>query len=183
MDKQGFYSTELNHIKNEEVRNWTIKALNSLPDYVFYIAASSTGKYHPSYALGDGGLVRHTKAATRIAIDLFRLYSFTDEEKDVILSALLLHNGKKSGDNANGYTVHDHPVLVCNHLKQQEFFNDIPQANQICEGIISHMGQWTTSNKSSVVLPKPTTRVQKYIHLCDYLASRKFIEFNFDVVL
>lgn len=183
MDKQGFYNTELNFIKNEEIRNWTIKALNSLPDYVFYIAASSTGKYHPSYALGDGGLVRHTKAAVRIAADLFKLYNFTDEEKDIIISALLLHDGTKKGMNESDYTVHEHPVIVCNHLREQEFFNDIPQAEIICEGIISHMGQWTTNKYSKVVLPKPETEVQKFIHLCDYLASRKYLEFNFDVML
>jgi hypothetical protein len=180
MDKQNYYSSELQFIKNENIKNWTIKALNSLPDYVFQIAASSTGKYHPTYALGDGGLMRHTKAAVRIAIDLFKLHDFTDEEKDIIISALLLHDGAKSGLDNSKYTKHEHPVIVCEHLKKQDFFNDISESWLICQAIASHMGQWNKSSYSSVTLPLPTTEIQKYVHLCDYLASRKFLEFNFE---
>ena len=41
-----------------------------LPNYFFEVPASSTGKYHPEFALGDGGLIRHTKVAVRIAYEL-----------------------------------------------------------------------------------------------------------------
>ena len=44
--------------------------IDSLPDYFFEVAAASTGKYHPKYAQGEGGLVRHTKAAVKIAYEL-----------------------------------------------------------------------------------------------------------------
>jgi hypothetical protein len=179
IDKQNTFSTELSYIINEDIRNWTIKAINSLPTYTFTIAASSTGKYHPNYALGSGGLIRHIKAATGIAYNLFQLYNFTDEQKDIIIVALILHDGLKNGINNSPFTVHDHPLIICNHLRQQEFFNDITQAEQICEGISSHMGQWATNKKSKVVLPLPETEVQKFIHLCDYLASRKCLEFVF----
>ena len=44
-----------------------------LPEYFFEVAASSTGKYHPVYALGVGGLVRHTIAAVEIANEMYRM--------------------------------------------------------------------------------------------------------------
>ena len=47
------------------------------------------------------------------------------------------------------------------------------------ESISSHMGQWNTDRKSSVVLPLPTTKYQKFVHLCDYLSSRKFMNVKF----
>jgi transcriptional regulator NrdR family protein len=34
------------------------------------------------------------------------------------------------------------------------------------------MGQWTTSNHSSVVLPKPSDKYQQLVHEADFLASR-----------
>jgi hypothetical protein len=43
------------------------------------------------------------------------------------------------------------------------------------------MGQWNTDKRSSVVLPKPKTVIEKLVHLADYLASRKSLEFNFEV--
>ena len=44
------------------------------------------------------------------------------------------------------------------------------------------MGQWTESNyMPDVVLPKPKTTLQQFVHLMDYLGSRKFLIFDFDV--
>jgi hypothetical protein len=178
------FAKELNFIQNDEIREWTKKAINSLPDYIFHAAASSTGKYHPSYALGDGGLIRHMKAAMGIATELFRMkvYDFPADEKDIALAALSIHDGTKSGIIDNKWTKHEHPIIICDYLRQQNFFNDIPQAEQICECVACHMGQWATNSKSNVVLPEPQTELQKFVHLCDYLASRKCLEFNFNVM-
>ena len=121
--------------------------VNNLPDYFFTVPASSSGKYHPSYALGDGGLVRHTKAAVSIAHELFNLemFPFTNEEQDLIIVSLILHDGLKQGDGNGKRT-------------------------------------WNTSKYSKVELPKPKNKFQKYVHLCDYLASRKYLEFNFEAI-
>lgn len=35
------------------------------------------------------------------------------------------------------------------------------------------MGQWNVNLYSKTILPKPKTATQKFVHLCDYLASRK----------
>ena len=53
----------------------------------------------------------------------------------------------------------------------------------ICANIESHMGQWNRDpyKKSNVVMPLPRTKMEKYVHLCDYIASRKPLEFNFSV--
>ena len=46
--------------------------------------------------------------------------------------------------------------------------------------IESHMGEWNTNSYSNVVLPLPITKHQKFVHMCDYLASRKFINVKFE---
>jgi hypothetical protein len=181
LDKSDVFVLELSIIKDDGIREWTKKAIETLPDYFFVVPASSTGKYHPDYALGEGGLVRHSKAAVRIARELFNINSFLDEEKDIIISGLNLHDGLKHGLIEERYSRHDHPILMRNHLMCQTFFNDIPQATVIADAIASHMGQWNKNQFSSAILPLPETKIQRFVHMCDYLASRKCLEFNFDV--
>lgn len=44
----------------------------------------------------------------------------------------------------------------------------------------THMGQYNTKWNSSVeIMPKPKTGPQNLVHLADYLASRKFLTFEF----
>lgn len=158
-----------------------------LPDYFFEVAASSTGKYHPKYALGDGGLIRHTKAAVFIAKELLsiEMYSkFTDDEKDLIIVSLILHDGLKHGEDKSAFTVAEHPVIVANWLNDNTELSEILPAAYMeiltC-AISSHMGQWNTDYKTKKeILPKPKTSLQKFVHQADYLASRKYLEFNFE---
>ena len=70
MNKVAVFEKELKYIKKESFKNDTMYLIDSLPDYFFEVAAASTGKYHPKYAQGTGGLVRHTKSAVRIAYEL-----------------------------------------------------------------------------------------------------------------
>lgn len=189
MIKSKTFEYELSFIKNQEIRQFTIKALEMLPDYFYEVAASSTGKYHPQYALGQGGLVRHTKAATRIAIELFRNQTMTghlsNDNKDIIISALLLHDGAKHGLNGSKYTITEHPNVVVELIKSNaELVGSLNKdvLEGILSGIATHMGEWNADYKTKKeVLEKPKTGTQKFIHMCDYLASRKSIEFNFDV--
>jgi hypothetical protein len=50
----------------------------------------------------------------------------------------------------------------------------------ICSAIASHMGRFNTSEYSDVILPLPKTPEEKFVHMCDFLASRKVININFD---
>lgn len=93
-DKAEVFADELSFIQDGEKREIIKSLIRQVPDYFFEIPASSTGKYHPKYALGEGGLVRHTKAAVRIANELLRLEMFKglSKIKDEIIGALLLHD-------------------------------------------------------------------------------------------
>lgn len=185
MDKEKVFEKELKLIKDADIFEFTRLMVNILPDYFFTIPASSTGKFHPSYALGEGGLVRHTKAAVKIANEMFGLEMFklTDKEKDIVLSALILHDGAKSGIPQSRFTIHNHPIVIADYIKKNtEIANEIDEEtlNSILSCIKSHMGQWTESNYSNVILPKPNGKLEKFVHLADYLASRKCIEINFE---
>ena len=44
------------------------------------------------------------------------------------------------------------------------------------------MGQYNTAlYAKGIVLPKPQTGLEDFVHLCDLIASRKFFDFNFEV--
>lgn len=173
-----FYG-ELQLIKNKRLAEYVRRILDELvPDYFYIISASSTGKYHPWYSLGYGGLVRHTKAAVKIAYDLLQLEQYQHLNADGIIAALILHDTFKHGKNTAEYTVVEHPIIAaCEIANWAEYNVDIEtrgEFNLICDYIKSHMGQWNTFNRQEV-LPKPVTQEQKFVHLCDYLASRKYI--------
>ena len=173
------FNKELNYIKNERYRENAKKIIELLPDYFFEVPASSTGKYHRSFALGDGGLVRHTKVAVRIAYDLLNNdsigYNFKSEEKDLIILGLLIHDGLKSGITKQKYTQFDHPILICNHLKENKNKLTLKdtEIEFICSSIETHMGQWNTDYNGNEILKKPTNKYQRFIHMCDFLSSKK----------
>lgn len=168
----------IDKIKSKDIKLQLFIAFSNVPEYFYKVAASSTGKYHPAYATGEGGLLRHTIAATRIACDLvdLEMYNLTDDEKDYVICALLLHDTFKHGVISGKYTLHNHPLLSAHHVRMtcsREF------ADNVCPLIESHMGQWTTCKWDKTVLPKPETKLQQIVHLCDYLASRKYLTFEF----
>ena len=182
MNKQEVFKTELNYIYNDDIKESLSIMIDHIPDYFFTIPASSTGKYHPEYATGDGGLVRHTKAAIRMAKELFEIYKFDIRKKDLIIMSLLLHDTIKKGEVEEKYTRFDHPLLACEFLIKYSKELKLPKEDIDfrCECISSHMGRFNTSEYSDVVLPLPKTPEQKFVHMCDFLASRKVIKIEFD---
>lgn len=186
MKKCEVFEEEIGYIKNGKYKESLKNMIDLLPDYFFEVPASSTGKYHPMFALGDGGLVRHTKVAVRIGYELLNNDSignvFKPFEKDLILMSLLIHDGLKSGIPKEKYTRFDHPLLIANYIKENKEkigLND-DEINFICNCVEAHMGQWNTDYNGNAVLPIPTNKYQKFVHMCDFLASRKFLNVEFD---
>ena len=186
MNKDKIYEKELEYIKDEKVRESCLKMINLLPEYIFHEAASSTGKYHPKYALGEGGLVRHTKAAVRIAHELFEDpcigEKYSNKEKDLIIMGLILHDGLKRGLKEEKYTRFDHPILMADYIEENKDKLSITDEERelVCSVIRTHMGSWTTDYQGNEVLERPKTKQQNFVHMCDYLASRKVLLLEFD---
>lgn len=179
----------LNTIVNYDIREFAKVLVNELPDYIWHVGASSTGKYHPAYSLGEGGLIRHQIAVVRFLNYFFELEQyntkFTSRELDLMRVAGLVHDGRKSGEQADyersKFTKFDHPLQMANVIRSfdGQYLNH-DELEFIAHCIESHMGQWSTDRKSSTVLPKPTDEYQNFVHLADYLASRKDLTMAFD---
>lgn len=181
------FSKELNLIKTPAIRNLVENCLDAVPEYFWTMPASTTGKYHPAYTLGEGGLVRHTKAAVWIANELLKLDMFKRiaQLSDEIYAALILHDTIKKGMDGSAYTTIDHPLKASEFVQQiadKLCFSDYAPVRTIRNLIETHMGQWTTDYDGNEVLPRPKSSEQSFVHLCDYLASRKFITVELDNV-
>lgn len=187
MNKNDFVEI-LNTIENEDIRVFAENVLKAAPPYWYSVPASSTGKYHPAYALGDGGLARHTIALLRILNYMFSVESFreqfTSRERDLLRVAGLAHDMMKSGTQddyeKSKWSKFDHPVLAARMIQNIDGLNK-EEKIFIGKAIVSHMGQWNTDKQHpNITLPKPQDKYQILLHIADYLASRKDIEIKFD---
>ncbi len=185
MQKANVFKKELSYIEDPVIREFTVNILNELPDYFFEIPASSSGKFHPKFALGKGGLVRHTKAAVAVAIELFRMdcyHKCTKNLKSYIISALILHDGLKNGLENSGKTVPEHPLLMHHFIITMGNKYKKPNiAYIIAKFVRSHMGQWNYdwNDNNKPIMPKPKDDTEAFIHLCDYISSRRCIEIKY----
>ena len=183
--KHEVFNVELKYIKDERIRNSCITVLDMLPDYFYEIPASSTGKYHPEFSLGKGGLVRHVKVAVRLAKDLLDNPcigdKYTSNEKDIMIFTLILHDGLKSGLVYNRYTQANHPTLIKDFVLKNKDKIELTdnELDLFSHCVEAHMGPWNTDYDGNEILPKPKTKYENFVHMCDFLSSKKYLDVKF----
>ncbi len=186
MDRIKLFQMELNYIRDNNLRNDAKILIDLLPEYFFEEGASSTGKYHPSFTVGRLGLVKHVKVACKFAYELLENpiigKNYSDREKDLIMISLLFHDSIKYGFKKEQYTRFDHPLLAVEFIKNNldKLSMNEEDFEVLSSAISPHMGPWNTNSYSDVILPIPEAPIEKFVHMCDYLASRKFIDVAFD---
>ena len=96
--------------------------------------------------------------------------------------ALVLHDGFKSGVVKEKYTRFDHPLLAADFIRKQKdniSLNE-EELDLITRVISSHMGIWNKDYNGNEVLPIPKDKYERFVHMCDYLSSKKFINVEFE---
>lgn len=185
-----FVEPILNTFENDDIKNFAKELLNDLPEYIWEVGASSTGKYHPAYTLGTLGLMKHQVAVVRFVNFFFELEQYKNRydsrRRDLIRLAALVHDGRKSGSQEDyeksKYTKFDHPILMAKAILSYKDKGFLPEAELkfIAIALSKHMGQWNTDKRSTVTLPRPDDEPSELLHLADYLASRKCLNMSFD---
>lgn len=180
------FTKELETIEDMHLREFTRFALSNAPKYFYSIGASSSGKYHPQFSQGEGGLVRHTKAVLMFCNELLNMspyYELSPLWKDYARVACLLHDICKYGEedemNKNEYTNHsvngawyvDKMWGLYHSTDTQICFEFAPEL--ITHAIMCHMGRWSKENQ------RPIDIIDNLVHLADYVASRNFINIEF----
>ena len=171
------FEREINLIVNEDLR-MAVKSYmdEETPDYFWTDGASSSGKYHPQFSQGEGGLVRHTKAVVMFAEELLRMSSYAymrEEYKDYVIAACILHDTAKYG--FGWYDKKEYKNHATNAAKAfkdyAEQVMDYKPSEFLLNAIASHMGQWSTERED-----RPFTSIDRCVHMADYMASRSFID-------
>ena len=179
----------LDTFENEDIKEFAIVLLDDMPDYIWHVPASSTGKYHPAYSLGEAGLMRHQIAVVRFLNFFLELEQYgsklTSRERDLIRLAGFVHDGRKSGSQEDyeksKYTKFDHPVLMADVVRSfdGQYLNH-EEIELIADTISKHMGEWNVDKKTKAELPKPNNKYARMVHVADYLASRKCLTMDFE---
>jgi uncharacterized protein (DUF3820 family) len=189
-EKISVFINELNYIKDDNLNAFARELIANAEDYFFTVPASSSGKYHPQFSLGVGGLVRHTRCVAYFAMGAGESYNFDQHTTDLLVIAALAHDIKKQGHISNGHTVREHPLYGADYVieMQNKFPNFITKedAEKIAGAVRSHMGKWEGTREwvkdtTKELFPMPKDGFEQALQMADYVASRKYIlSFQFD---
>ena len=176
MKNIAFFTRELNLIVDEDLRCAVRGFLEECaPDYFWTDGASSSGKYHPQFSQGLGGLVRHTKAVVMFAEELLRMSSYAymkDEYKDYVIAACILHDTCKYGMYEFDKSEYkNHAANAADRFAEWCYEEEYRPHFLLLQAMRSHMGQWSTDKDD-----RPFTNIDRCVHMADYMASRSFID-------
>lgn len=178
MKNIDLFNRELDLINDTLLRNLVREYLEDFtPDYFWTDGASSSGKYHPQFSQGEGGLVRHTKAVVLFAEELLRMSSYAympQDYKDYVIAACLIHDTAKYGVVEYDKTFYKHHAANAASAFEDfcyEMHNGYKPHYLLLNAVRAHMGQWSTEKED-----RPFTQVDRCVHMADYMASRSFID-------
>lgn len=177
MKKIEHFEKELNLIKDLALRDLVSEYMeNSVPDYFWEIGASSSGKFHPTFSQGIGGLVRHTKAVVMFAEELLRMSSYAymkEEYKDYVIAACIIHDTCKYGmcNEMDTTEYRNHAENAALAFKYYCLDKDYLPSEFLISAVAAHMGQWSTNKED-----RPFTSIDRCVHMADYMASRSFLD-------
>jgi len=129
--------------------------------------ASSSGQYHPAFALGDGGLVRHSVMVALWTADLKNLYALSGSEASEAFAAGLVHDGFKGGEPWGSHTEPMH-----GHLAADAWRHMTGGAWPAVEDAIRrHYAVWDPIRPGTPLTMSP---VAATVATADFGAARKF---------
>ena len=190
MDKVKVFEGLLNKFETDEIRDYCTDMIKEIPDYIFTIPSSTSFKYHNKPQCQPHGQIIHILMFAEVmnyVLGLEYVKEKTNErQRDCLCCTPIFHDAIKCGLNGSQYTVHEHPMLAGEWVRNTSVEHDVDADTKayiarLCE---SHSGEWTSTKRSKTVLPKPENDEQFFVHMCDYLASRSNLDMTYsdDVV-
>ena len=185
MNKVKVFEGLLNKFETDEIRNYCADMINEIPDYIFTIPSSTSFKYHNKTQCQPHGQIFHILMFAEVmnyVLGLEYVKEKTNErQRDCLRCTPIFHDAIKCGLNGSQYTVHEHPMLAGEWVRNTSVEHDVDADTKayiarLCE---SHSGEWTSTKRSKTVLPKPENDEQFFVHMSDYLASRSNLDMTY----
>lgn len=182
-DKVKVFGPGLEQFETEKMRLYCEDMIKEMPDYIFDMPSSTTGKYHNKTQCQPHGQVYHIIMFAeivnyRLALKGNREKFKSAEQRDAIRCTAYFHDALKLGNNGSTYSVFNHPLLAAEWVRNTTVEHDIEQKikDVIADMCAAHSGEFCTSKRSSVVLPEPKNAMELFVHECDILSSRNNID-------
>lgn len=182
--KRKLFSLLGDKFETEEIKNYFLDMCEEVPDYIFTMPSSTSGKYHNATQCQKFGQLYHVFMFASVLEHLLRLehiqeFAKTPEIRDCMRCVPVFHDAIKCGRNGSLHTVQDHPVLAYHWVLHTDVEHNIDEKKKqfIADMCISHSGQWNKNRKGDVIMPKPKNKYEKLIHECDIIASRPDIDY------
>ena len=184
MNKKAVFKELLDKFETEEMRLYCEDMIEHIPDYIFTMPSSTSGKFHNATQCKPHGQIYHIIMFG--AIMNYRLALKCNKEKfnspiirDAMRCVPIFHDAIKCGWNGSVYTVHEHPMLAGAWVRETKVEHDIKDdivkeaIARMCE---RHSGEWTSTKRSKIILPEPVSDMEIFVHECDILSSRSDID-------
>ena len=183
MNKKAVFKELLDKFETEDMRLYCEDMIELIPDYIFTMPSSTTGKFHNKTQCQPHGQIYHIVMFGTIMNYLLALKCNQEKfkspiQRDAMRCVPIFHDAVKCGLNGSQYTVHEHPMLAGKWVRETKVEHDIDDKIKeriacMCE---RHSGEWTTSKRSKIVLPEPENEMEILVHECDILSSRSNID-------
>lgn len=174
---------EINLISDDNIRSF-IRSLLCRAELFWEMPSSASGKYHPADEHCSGGNVLHTKRAVRAASIMADSYSLPNDEKDIVIAAVLIHDITKytKKENSDGFKYDPmHPYTVgafvskcqkedrnyASESQSSTLFLSEDVVQSILRLVRCHLGPW-----SPVPETTPITYMDMIVHMADNIASK-----------
>lgn len=183
-EKQKIFEPLTRNFETEEYKAYFMDMVAEIPEYVFTMASSTSGKFHNSTQCQVYGQVYHVYMFDSILNHRLRLKGnkelfSTPEERDSMRCVPVFHDAIKCGWNGSKYTVQDHPVLASKWVLETKVNHDIPMSykQMIADMCESHSGEWNKSRSGQIIMSEPRNHREFFIHECDILSSRADLDY------
>lgn len=181
--KRKIFSLLESKFETELVKNYFLEMTEHIPDYIFTMPSSTSGKFHNKTQCEKYGQLYHIFMFASILEHRLRLkwnkeLFATPEIRDCMRCIPVFHDAVKCGWNGSKYTVQDHPMLAAEWVRNTKVQNDIPgELKEMIAGMCeAHSGEWNKSRAGNEIMPEPRNEMEFFIHECDILSSRSDID-------
>ncbi|MDP1695625.1 MAG: HD domain-containing protein [archaeon] len=164
--------SQVEKIKDIEIKNFVINALNEVHEDFWLCESSSSGKYHPSENQGTSGLIRHVLKCILIVEEFCTFMNFSKEDRDILIASAILHDVKKHGEPWGKHTHHEHPKIGADYLKKFNLNED--KKTRILNCVRYHYGNYTRTLEDKERALN-LTKEESVLHIADVLASRTYM--------
>lgn len=182
--KQKIFEPLSRNFETDIFRDYFMDMVVEIPDYIFTMPSSTSGRYHNAKQCEMYGQIYHIYMFDSILNHRLRLKGnrelyHTPEERDAMRCVPTFHDAVKCGWNGSRYTVQNHPLLASQWVLNTKVDHDIPHEykQMIADMCESHSGEWNKSKSGNVIMSEPRNPREFFIHECDILSSRNDLDY------